>query len=298
LVLRWDGQTWSVVSVSLADTSAARSNALEAVSCVSPAECVAVGHANVDGGRYLAFAMRWNGDDWLEVPVPLRQDAELFYVPSDILYDVSCAASADCWATGAHWTGTVYQTLAAHWDGTTWRPVVSPSTAADSGNILSGVSCVSTADCWAVGSSDDYEQALVEHWDGTSWSIAPAPETGSILTSVTCVSTAECWAVGPYYSPHARSVVLLARWDGTSWTPSASPAAGAQSQYLAGVACPASEHCWAVGRSAGRRSQTLALRYLADVSPTPTVPEGRPWLIALAGALLLGLAASRRRSLR
>jgi hypothetical protein len=295
LALRWDGDSWSVVSTSLTDTSAARSDALEAVSCVSASECMAVGHANVDG-RYVAFAMRWNGDGWREVPVPLRQDAETFYVPSDILYDVSCPASSDCWAVGAHWTGTVYQTLTVHWDGTTWTPVVSPSTAPDRGNILSGVSCPSAADCWAVGSSDDYEQALIEHWDGTSWTIAAAPQNGSILTAVSCVSTEECWAVGPYYSPHQRSVPLLARWNGTSWTPSASPTAGTQSQYLAGIACPSSEHCWAVGRSAGRRSQTLALRYAADGSPTPTVPQGRPWLIALAGVLLLGFAARRRRS--
>jgi MYXO-CTERM domain-containing protein len=296
LILRWDGQSWSVVSVSPADTSAARSDALEAVSCVSPSECMAVGHSNVDG-RYLAFAMRWNGTDWLQVPVPLRQDTELFYVPSDILYDVSCAAAADCWAAGAHWTGTVYQTLVAHWDGTTWTPVVSPSTGPDRGNILSGVSCVSTTYCWAVGSSDDYEQALVERWDGTSWSIVPAPQTGSILTAVACVSTTECWAVGPYYTPHPRGVTLLARWDGTSWTTAASPGAGTQSRYLSGIACASSSECWAVGRVlAGSRSHTLALRYQADDSPAPTVPQGQPWLMALAGVLLLAFAARRRRS--
>ena len=40
----------------------------------------------------------------------------------------------------------------------------------------------------------------------------------------------------------------------------------------------------------------MLVAYLADGGPAPDVPEGRPWLIVLAGLVLLGLASLRRRS--
>jgi hypothetical protein len=40
----------------------------------------------------------------------------------------------------------------------------------------------------------------------------------------------------------------------------------------------------------------MLVAYRADTAPPPDVPDGRPWLIGVAGALLLGLAARRRRS--
>jgi hypothetical protein len=40
----------------------------------------------------------------------------------------------------------------------------------------------------------------------------------------------------------------------------------------------------------------MLVAYRADAGPPPDVPEGRPWLIGLVGALLLGVAARRRRS--
>ncbi|HWL65554.1 MAG TPA: carboxypeptidase-like regulatory domain-containing protein [Actinomycetota bacterium] len=263
LILRWDGEAWSIVPSFPADTSAAQSNALTGVSCSSESECVAVGFSSIEGGRYQALALHWDGTSWLPGLVRLREDAETFYVPSDILYDVSCPAPSECLAVGAHWTGTVYQTLVDHWDGTTWTPVTSPNTAPDRGNILSSVTCVSASDCWAVGSADDYEQGLIEHWDGTSWSIVDSPQTGNILSAVSCLSATECWAAGPYYTPHPPAKTLLVRWDGGSWSKFSTPNASAtQSNNLAGIACASSSDCWAVGQYfVPGRTQTLTLRY-------------------------------------
>jgi hypothetical protein len=259
LILHWDGETWTIVPSSPADTSAVQSNALTGISCVSASECVAVGHSIITGGRYQGFAMHWDGTSWTVDAVPPREDAETFYVPSDLLYDVSCVAPSDCWAVGAHWSGLVYRTLAMHWDGTRWTPLMTPNITLDRGEILSGIDCVATDDCWAVGSADEYEQGLVQHWDGTSWTIVESPQTGTNLNDVTCLSASDCWAAGSYYTPHPPAKTLVVRWDGTSWTKAVSPnKSPMQSNYLAGIACASSTECWAVGRhSSGSKSFTV-----------------------------------------
>jgi hypothetical protein len=279
LILHWDGTAWSIVPSFPADTSAVQSNALTGVSCVSESECVAVGHSVVTGTQYRAIAMHWDGVSWTVDPVPPREDAETFYVPSDLLYDVSCAGPSNCWAAGAHWSGTLYRTLTMHWDGSRWTPVTSPNAEPDRGNILSGVECVSTDDCWAVGSADEYEHGLIEHWDGTSWTIVPSPQNGANLNDVTCVSASDCWAAGPYYTPNQPAQALLARWDGTAWTEVASPGNRAQSRYLAGIACATASDCWAVGRHSSG-SKTLTVRY----TPRDNGPQNKVTELAITGA--------------
>ena len=268
LILRWDGTSWSIVP-SAPDTSAVQGLDLEAVSCASASECMAVGFSRGTAGDY-AFAMRWDGTSWSVVPVPPTTEADMFYTPSEYLYGVTCAASSDCWAAGAHWTGTLYRTLVDHWDGNTWTAATSPNTAADQDNILSAVTCVSSADCWAVGSSDAYSQALIERWDGTSWTIVPSTQAGNPLNAVTCLSASDCWAAGPYYTPNPPAQTLLMHWDGTSWTKVVSPNTSAtQSNTLSGIACASSSDCWAVGEYSSRGSlQTLTLHY----TPSPLIP--------------------------
>ena len=51
----------------------------------------------------------------------------------------------------------------AHWDGKTWKLVPSPIL----DGSLFGVTAISTANAWAVGSGDS--GALIEHWNGKSW---------------------------------------------------------------------------------------------------------------------------------
>jgi hypothetical protein len=268
LTLHWDGTSWSIVS-SAPDTSTVQGLDLESVSCASTSECMAVGFTRGTAGDY-GFAMRWDGSSWSVVPVPPTPEADMFYTPSEYLYGVTCPAQSDCWAVGAHWTGTMYRTLVDHWDGSTWTAATSPNTAADQDNILSGVTCVSSSNCWAVGSFDAYSQALIERWDGTSWSIVPSPQAGNPLNAVTCLSASDCWAAGPYYTPNPPAQTLLMHWDGTAWAKVVSPNTSAgQSNTLSGIACASSSDCWAVGDYSSRGSlQTLTLHY----TPSPPIP--------------------------
>jgi hypothetical protein len=77
------------------------------------------------------------------------------------LNGVFCTSPGNCWAVGSQATSggdtTVNQVL--RWNGSTWRPFPVPEpggtapggTVGDDMNELSDVTCVSPADCWAVG---------------------------------------------------------------------------------------------------------------------------------------------------
>src|SRR5438105_12938109 len=67
------------------------------------------------------------------------------------LLGVTCVSASDCWAVGSYVAGSgAPRTLIEHWDGTAWAIVPSPNTSLPN-NVLSGVTCVSWSDCWAVG---------------------------------------------------------------------------------------------------------------------------------------------------
>jgi hypothetical protein len=175
---------------------------------------------------------------------------------------VTCATTSNCWAVGFHDTGgffgSVYQsgpddTLTERWDGTSWTIVPSPNATTQDNNDLTGVTCTSASDCWAVGFYNpgnsvvvgNYAQRLIEHWDGTSWTLVTSPTDpqGAFFDSVTCTSARECWAVGT-----TGNGTLIERWDGNSWTVVISAnVSGPYYNRLHSVTCVSASDCWAVG---------------------------------------------------
>jgi hypothetical protein len=175
---------------------------------------------------------------------------------------------------------SVYQTLTEHWDGTAWSIVSSPNPGATY-TTLSGVTCSSSSDCWAVGAyigSSGANETLIEHWDGTAWSIVSSPNNGrsTTLKGVTCASSSDCWAVGVYYDgdfDHA----LTEHWNGIAWSiVSSANASGTQNNFLNAVTCASSSNCWAVGYyNSGSIYQTLTEHWDGAAwsivnSPNPT----------------------------
>src|SRR5882757_9162764 len=188
------------------------------------------------------------------------------------LRGVTCVSASECWAVGYYLSDNAAQTLIERWDGTSWSIVSSPNTSATHYNSLSGVTCVSASECWAVGyyfTGDNFvDQTLIERWDGTSWSIVSSPNTSTteanVLLGLTCVSPSECWGVGYYYGlDDLISQTLIERWDGTSWTIVNSPNTNTRSNVLLGVTCGSASDCWAVGDYAftGSVLQTLIERW-------------------------------------
>ena len=179
--------------------------------------------------------------------------AEAKGVPT-ALYGVSCPTTSRCIAVGTTVTANYYRkTLVRSWNGTSWSTIASPnpSTAVDS--FLSGVSCVSTTSCVAVGSFYDNTttNTLIESWNGTNWSIITSPpitnSTDSLLAGVSCISTSSCTAVGQYWDGSMYRA-LIESWNGTTWsTVTSLNNANSTSNILTAVSCVAATWCTATG---------------------------------------------------
>jgi CARDB len=185
------------------------------------------------------------------------------------LSGVTCASASDCWAVGYYThgdAGSVHQTLIEHWNGAAWSIVTSPNNATSENyleNYLSGVTCASASDCWAVGSYFDYGEntshMLIEHWNGTTWSIVTSPNASTTesndLRGVTCTSASDCWAVGSYVTGTSSRHTLVEHWNGTAWSIVTSPNTGGLNflslNFLSNVTCSSASDCWAVGYHAG-----------------------------------------------
>ncbi len=286
--VRWNGHSWvSAETPNPAGTSDHYDrSSLEAVSCVSASSCWAVGTSRSADGPTLIEALRWNGSGWSTVPTPepagttgLTQDYNA--VPSDNdLHAISCLSRSDCWAVGTYepsgdLTGAnnglspASFNLALHWNGHGWSVSPTPQPAAAKPgdfNNLTGVWCVSRADCWAVGVTgfaDNEEEGVrtsvneIFHWSGNRWSAARAPQPGgtkpngdNALTAITCASAKSCLAVGGYGASSAKNLVL--RWDGTRWSKIRIPNRPTDYEQLGGVSCTSSTNCWATGNSQRR----------------------------------------------
>jgi hypothetical protein len=166
---------------------ATENDALTGISCVTPAECMAVG-----GGP---FAQMWNGATWSDTS-PIAQDHNSNF------NGVSCVPAGDCFAVGTYTTkanpehpGKVYG-LVEQWNGETWALM-----GGTSAPPLESISCINADQCSAVGGSP-----LIQLWNGAAWSQAtaetpPGNEGYFGFTSVSCLtSDASCTAVGSYDS--------------------------------------------------------------------------------------------------
>ena len=90
-----------------------------------------------------------SGFSWSVVPTPNPISSQNNNLPG-----VACTSSSDCWAVGfaSSGSGRTNQTLAEHWNGTAWSIVTTPNVISSGGDVLGSVACVSSSDCWAVGS--------------------------------------------------------------------------------------------------------------------------------------------------
>jgi hypothetical protein len=123
------------------------------------------------------------------------------------------------------------------------------------GDWLQGVSCVSAAACTAVGyleGSQGPDRSIIESWNGTTWTAVPHPTVATAdntLAGVSCATSSKCTAVGSARFHRSTPVdTLIESWNGTAWSLVPSPnAAGAAINRLAGVSCPGTAMCVAVG---------------------------------------------------
>ncbi len=241
------------------------------VDCSSARICTAVGGYAPRPGAIVTLAERWNGTKWAVQPTPLVKKGARY---GGALYGVSCLSARDCTAVGYGARGT----LAEHWNGRKWvvQPTPNPSRPKDI--ILQAVSCSSPKACTAVGryGAGAAGSTLAERWNGKKWVIQPTPSPvtrnyGSELLGVSCSSATSCTAVGDSDVTDDKSDTLVEHWNGRKWAIQPTPKYphGNESE-LAGVSCPSTSACIAVGFSgnAVQLRVTLAERW-----------NGRKWVV-------------------
>jgi hypothetical protein len=246
--LHWNGRRWSRVSVPEAAVGGGLLYGLRGVSCVSAADCWAVGYHERPGGPLVPLIMRWNGSRW---------SPESLHRASGVLFGVSCASALSCWAVGA--SPNQARNEAWHWNGRRWASVAvpeGPGTAVGDSNMLQGVACASASDCWAVGNWQNGHRVAnqVLHWNGTRWVRSSTPDPGGrthqpqdLLFAVSCAVRSRCWAVGVFTNQRDQYLNQALRWNGSKWSQAVPSQGGAHPNALLGIDCVRRSDCWAVG---------------------------------------------------
>ena len=155
---RYDGTSWSPVA-----TPAALNTSLHDVTCLSAGNCWTTGDYDVDHIRH-SLIEHYDGTAWSIVSSPNPANSAGTY-----LNGISCAAVNDCRAVGLNFStcsgcgspaggGVIEQ-----YDGVQWSLV--PDSAFAENAPLSGVSCTSTTNCWAVGDrwASTHTVTVIEH---------------------------------------------------------------------------------------------------------------------------------------
>jgi hypothetical protein len=136
--LSWNGATWTTLPTPPVPAGAS-SGGVDAVSCPSAGECMAVGSYINAASTAEPMADLWNGSGWTLQTVPAESIG-------GGLGSVSCPSVTYCAAVGGP------RGLAASWNGTRWtRQNVPRPASAKFGYYLSGVSCGAVRTCETVG---------------------------------------------------------------------------------------------------------------------------------------------------
>jgi hypothetical protein len=257
-------------------------DSLAAVSCVTQADCVAVGAYVTAGSQTAALAEHWDGSSWTAQPVPGPASSYT------VLNDVSCAVATSCLALGSYIVAGTdppqFRSLGARWDGSSWHRIPVPAG-------LGTLSCPAAGTCIAVGERG--KTLVADEWNGSSWAMLPAPApvpsgTG-FFSSISCTLAAACTAVGAQGPAGHPSQVLAERWNGHRWALQPTPPLAAGGG-LSSVSCASVSVCTAVGFQDSTnpylRPGELAERWAGGGSwtlqPTPNVPQSENGLTGVS----------------
>ena len=243
LTERWSGTAWAIVA---SPNGAGTSSVLRSVACASATLCLAAGENVTTAEKTLTE--KYNGTTWTVLTTPNPVGAT-----DNSLNAIACVGASFCLTVGGSVFTTGLTTLVESWNGTAWTVVTTPAVASTGYGILNAVVCPSTTLCMAVGQSNTGNQTktATAKYDGVSWTSVvspnPAGATISKLLGVACPTITICIAVGTFTNASGDHT-LVERWNGTTWSILTSlNVSAAQSNTLAGVACPSATSCYAVG---------------------------------------------------
>ena len=271
--------TWSVQSIP--EPSGAFSGKLLGTTCASATSCFAVGWGSTTGSALGTLVEHWNGTSWAPQASPDPTAAGDVFPQ---LNAVTCTSVSQCTTVGTDFTlSNTAVTVVESWSGKAWTVVSSPNLTGATTNSLTGLSCISTSFCMAVGDATTTSPdvvSLAEQWNGSKWSIDTTPDPSGYLqtwlTSVACPTTKSCVAVGYAQDPGA-DVPIVEQWNGSTWSLRVTPIpSGSADNELSGVACPTASSCIAVGRTYASESapaEPMAEKWNGTTWSVVTTPD-------------------------
>jgi hypothetical protein len=246
----WNGSSW--VNQSTAAPAESTSAELQADHCLSKTSCVSAGSYTTKTGTF-SLVESWNGTSWSIQTTPNPVGATETH-----LKGVSCKEISACIAVGYSGSGSSSALVAIRGNSGTWslQSVPLPSGVGAIGGELTGVECVSTTSCTAVGryyTGATTYWGMIATWNGTTWTSQVAPKPAeepkrSTLLDISCSSASSCTAVGGYMNKSSVQVSYVIKWNGTSWSHQTSPnPTGSTNTVLQNLSCVASSPCVGVG---------------------------------------------------
>jgi hypothetical protein len=259
LIERFNGTEWKILSSP--NPAKAAASIFHGVSCTSTSACIAVGDYANESFVNENLAEVWNGIEWKILPTPNATGATF-----DELVAVSCTSSSACTAVGNYRNATGHTlSLAERYNGKEWTIQETPTPLEATVTELLGVSCVSSTECYAVGTSHGTGAAtpLSEFWNGTKWTIKATPQPigskSAELQSISCRSTSECEAVGGSVNSAEKNVTLAEGWNGTEWIVQPTEELSGTFYEFFGVSCGATAKCQGVGAVVNTLGKELGL---------------------------------------
>ena len=140
------------------------------VSCPSAGSCVTVGtgiYSTPTHSWGVSFSEIWDGKSWRYATMP-----------GGGANSVSCAAASRCVAVGDTESGGTQRAAALTWNGKAWAVTRVPAQGKGQASIFLDVTCLSAADCVAVGQAgppgSPNTTGLTGFWNGKSWRLVTA----------------------------------------------------------------------------------------------------------------------------
>jgi hypothetical protein len=218
----WDGSRWRLSITP--NPGGAEDSFLQAVSCVSPVSCVAVGRFEFEvrevSVQSATLIERWDGARWR-----IERSPNPAGTRGAGLQAVDCSSAQRCTAVG--WDqlpGGAYRPLVVGWDGTAWTIQPVPSFRGSRDSELNAIACAREDSCTAVGFTQQSAGAVMLGltWDGSRWETLRMPAlpgaADTALNGIDCPTPAACIAVGAYRTRSLLQRALTATWNGAGWT--------------------------------------------------------------------------------
>jgi hypothetical protein len=270
---------------------------LPTVSCVLATDCLGIEGSATQSGQQQPTptrVARWNGSSWKRLSVALPKGTTAVDLDG-----VSCRAAKSCLVVGDYYTSPAFsgtsRVLALAYNGTSLKPTPAvPLPKGTTDGALSGVSCVTTRYCVALGVADGNTAAfgpfgsvtIIETWNGAKWTLhtiaAPTGHTTMAVPSVvSCATSAFCVLAGDAYSLTANSSTVkpyVVSWNGKKLTAMKTATVGASKDGVVatGVSCATASNCAVTGVDVGPITNTNA----TDSTAFTQIWNGKTWQLA------------------